>query len=165
MRIEKHRGLLSMWLALPVIILSATNLVALTQSLPSQPVVETPTSIASYYNTDSRPLAPASLAVSPEVLLPKDGYHPITPSQRFQWFVTSTLGPSHLVGLVHVGMRHRGESAGGVPVALEGLCQPFWRRSRWKHLGQHIGSWCRILSPRGSSLFSYVTTALQSSRG
>jgi hypothetical protein len=99
MRFEKHRTPLCMRLAIRVIIFLATNLVAQTQSLPSQPAIEEPTSIASYYGVDSQSLAPASSSVSGKVLLPNDGYHSITPSQRFQWFVTSTVGQSHLAGV------------------------------------------------------------------
>jgi len=97
MQIDKHLALLSMRLALRVIIFFATNLVAQTQS--ATPQLVKPTSIASYDAVDSQPLAPAPSSVSGGVLLPNDGYHSITPGQRFQWFVTSTIGPSHLAGV------------------------------------------------------------------
>jgi hypothetical protein len=82
-----------------VIIFFATNVVVRAQSAPLQPAIETPTSIASSYVVDSQPLAPVSLSGSGQVLLPNDVYHPITPSQRFRWFVTSTVGTRHLAGV------------------------------------------------------------------
>jgi hypothetical protein len=48
-----------------------------------------------------------------------DTYHSIAPSQRFQWFITGTFGPSHLAGVAFL-------AAGGTAVNRPPEYGPHW---------------------------------------
>ena len=49
----------------------------------------------------------------------KGSYQPLTPSQSLGWFVTSTIGPSHVTGVAFL-------SAGGTAVNRPGAYGPHW---------------------------------------
>jgi hypothetical protein len=99
---QTNCGMLSIRFASLVSILLATNLFALSQAIPPQRTAKGTRSPFSHKAERSE--APSSSSVfnpvQPERL--EETYYPITPSQRLRWFVTGTVGPAHLAGVVFV---------------------------------------------------------------
>jgi len=114
-------------LAILTAIFFVTSLVASAQSIPFGLTPEPHRTVPSDQAEQSEDPGPISL-FSPLKPHPLEGpYNPLTPSQRFGWFVTSTIGPSHITGLALL-------SAGGTAVN-----RPGEYRSQWRGLGDRFG--------------------------
>ena len=119
MQDQTNCGMLSIRFASLVSILLAANLFALSQAIPSERTAESPRSPLSQQAERSE--APSSFSVSNPVKPQRleESYYPITPSQRFRWFITGTVGPAHMAGVAFV-------SAGGTAVNRPGEYGPHW---------------------------------------
>ena len=89
-------------------------------------------------------------------------YRLITPTQRFRWFVTGTMGPAHIAGAAFV-------SACGTAVNRPTEYGPHWKGfanrfgmgGGWQRNEQCDGSECRPYPSRRSALLSRAATGLQ----
>jgi len=109
MRDQTNCGMRSIRFVSLVSILLATNLLALSQAIPSERTANSPRSPLSHQAERSE--APSSLSVFNPVKLQRteETYYPITPGESLRWFLTSTIGPAHMAGVAFV-------SAGGTAV-------------------------------------------------
>ena len=95
-----------------------THTFAFGQGLTSEHRPEVPQS--SYDLSKGSRLSQLSSQVTPlKSKTLEDPYRPITPRENFRWFVTSTIGPAHLTGVVFV-------SACGTAVNRPGEYGPHW---------------------------------------
>jgi hypothetical protein len=116
---ELWRHALQRWLAILTAILFVTNLVASAQSIPFGLTPELHRTVLSDKAEQSEDPGPVSL-FSPLKPQPLEApYKPLTPSQRFSWFATSTFGPPHMTGVALL-------SAGGTAVNRPEECGSHW---------------------------------------
>jgi hypothetical protein len=86
------------WFAILIAFFFATTALATAQSMPSGYTTESSQSTPSDRSEERE--EPSSLSrlktVKPQML--EAPYHPMTPRQSLHWFITNTIGPSHLAG-------------------------------------------------------------------
>jgi len=119
MQDQTNSGILSIRFASLVSIFLATNLFALGQANLANITVKSPRSLFSDQAESSK--APSSFSVFSPVKAQRleETYYPMTPSQRLRWFMTSTVGPTHIAGVAFV-------SACGTAVNRPGKYGPHW---------------------------------------
>jgi hypothetical protein len=94
---NSRTGLLR-WLAIPLTIFFATNLVVSAQSIPSGRTTEPAPLVPSHQGDECKVSSSPSLVtpLRPQTL--EAPYRPITPRQSLLWFITNTTGPAYLAG-------------------------------------------------------------------
>ena len=117
MRHQTNRGVLGIRCAALVDLL-ALSLVARTQTTSSNRT-ERSRSVPSYQAEQSQSVPWFSGFNPLQAQRLEETYHPITPSERFRWFVMGTVGPAHLAGVAFL-------SAGGTAVNRPAEYGPHW---------------------------------------
>lgn len=77
----------------------SANLIAASQSLPSEPALAPRQTISSDRVRQFKILRLVSFLSPVESQTLEEAYYPITASQSVSWFITSTVGPPHLGGI------------------------------------------------------------------
>lgn len=127
MRHQTNRGVLGIRCAALVGLL-ALSLLARTQTT-SPNRTERSRSVPSYQAEQSQSVPWFSGFNPLQAQRLEETYHPITPSERFRWFVIGTVGPAHLAGVAFlsaaeprlIDQRNTGRTGWALPTALASI--------------------------------------------